>query len=155
MAPPNSGVLSSRERSCGQLVPESLLTGCSPCSVFEAVKFIRRLSFIWLWGTAIPTRNSCSFRFCSSTGRVKSEYRKAFDISEILILFTATQRQMKSVVTAWKPENSVDKVELPVLREVFLIFLSRVGGRQKLDWPVILSHECCEHWFLCAPSPFV
>jgi len=40
---------------------------------------------------------------------------------------------MKSVVTAWKPENSVDKVELPVLREVFLIFLSRVGGRQKLD----------------------
>lgn len=62
---------------------------------------------------------------------------------------------MKSVGTAWKAENLAYNVQLPVLHVVVLLFLSRVGGRQMLDWPVILSHECCEQWFLCARSIFV
>lgn len=61
---------------------------------------------------------------------------------------------MKSVVTAWKAEHLPYNVQLPVLHVVFLL-LSRLGGRQRLGWPVILSHERCEQWFLCAPSLFI
>lgn len=55
---------------------------------------------------------------------------------------------MKSVVTAWKAENLAYNVQLPVFYVVFLLFLSRVSGRQKLGCPVTLSHECREQWFL-------
>lgn len=66
---------------------------------------------------------------------------------------------MKSVVTAWKAGNLVFNVQLPIFHMVFLLFLSRLGGRQSLGWPVILSHETFRwvctydkcHW---RPMPF-
>lgn len=161
---PKSGANGTPEHKCAQwpdeqtraALSEYLLTESCPSSIFEAVKFSRGPSLVWgTWGTAIPTRNNCSFQSCSSTGRVKNEHRKALDTFEILILFIATQRPMKSAVTAWKAENLPYNVQLPVLHVVFLLLLSRLGGRQKLGWPLILSHERCEQWLLCIPSSFV
>lgn len=82
----------------------------------------------------MPTQNNCSFQFCSSAGRVKNEHRKAFDNFKILILFIATQRPMKSVLTAWKVDILDYNLQPPVFHGYFFFFF--------LEWKTKVRSAC-------------